>query len=362
MSTLFDAYARYANCYLLIAEKAAELFVREPTQAKGVAIFDHNREQIEAALEWVQQQEETPERDFVLASFIDALSAIGMLRYSIREKLIPLLEQRISAAQRLGLKDMEADAYDDLGIKYAYLGYLQQAIELFEMARVIALEASDRALIGDIENHIRLAHKQLKGHQQQPAKILTLLHLPVLHVRQLFAVLTRNPFMEIMVLNKLASIYLEWGRLNVAATLFHRAILLSKEQSYRFGELDASIGLLHLEMLKSVTTGNNFTSIPLKDSREFEWSNDLLVLETLLDLAPAIQGAEIMARSLQKNNDPRAIEIYEKLDRILSETEKIMMASQQNLGHRGEIFFSGLTTIKDTIAAIIELYSGGDSK
>lgn len=362
MPTLFDAYARHANCYLLIAEKAAELFVREPTQAEGVAIFDHNREQIEAALEWIQQQEETPERDLVLASFIDAVSAIGMLRYSIRDKLIPLLEQRISAAQRLGLKDMEADACDDLGVKYAYLGYLQQAIELFEMACVLALEASDRVLIGDIMNHIRLAHMQLKGHQQQPAKILTLIHLPVLHFRQLFAVLTRNPFMEIVVLNKLASIYLEWGRLNVAATLFHRAISLSNELSYRLGKLDASLGLLHLELLKSVTKGSNFSPLPLEVNHEFEWSNDLRVLETLLDLAPAIQNVETMAQSLQKNSDPRAFKIYEQLDRILSEMDKITLASQQKLEHRQEVFLSGLTTIKETITSIIKLYSGGDSK
>jgi hypothetical protein len=101
MPKLFDAYARHANCYLVVAEKAAELFVRESTQTKGIAIFDDNRGQIEAAQEWVEQQEVTRERDLVMASFVDALSAPGMLRFSIRDKLIPLLEKRISIAQRL---------------------------------------------------------------------------------------------------------------------------------------------------------------------------------------------------------------------------------------------------------------------
>lgn len=361
MPTLFDGHARHANCYLIIAEKAAELFVREATQAKGVAIFDHNQEQIEVALEWVQQQGETHERDLVLASFIEAISATGTLRYNIRNKLIPLLKQRISAAQRLGLKDMEADAYDDLGIKHAYLGYLRQAIEFFQMARTIALEVPNRALVGDINNHIRLAHKQLKGHQQQSAKILTLFRLPLLHVKHWFSVLAKNPFMEIMVLNKIAGVYLEWGRLNAAATLFHRAILLSKEQSYRFGELDASIGLLHLEMLKGVAKGSAFTPLPFEDNREFEWSNDLLVLEALLDLVPAIQSAEIMAQSLRKNNDLRAIEIYQQLDQILLDTDKILLASEQKSEHKQELFISGLTTIKETIIAIIQLaYSSGE--
>ena len=179
MPTLYDAHVRHAHLYLLLAEKAGELFVKESTQSKGVAIFDHNRGQIEAALEWVEHQDDTRERDLVFVSFVDALSATGMVRYSIKEKLIPLLEQRVSAAQRLGLKDMEADACDDLGIKYAYLGYLRQAIEVFETARTIASEASDKDLVQDIEDHIRLARKQLKMHNQQPAKILTLFQLPL---------------------------------------------------------------------------------------------------------------------------------------------------------------------------------------
>jgi len=152
MPTSFSAHARHVNCFLLIAQKSAELYVQRTTQAKGVAIFDHNQEQIEAALEWVQHQDVTREIDLTLALFIEALSTVGMLRYSFRARLIPLLEQRVSAAQRLGSKSMEADAYDDLGIKYAYLGYLSQAIGLFETARVIALEESDKVLVRDIVN------------------------------------------------------------------------------------------------------------------------------------------------------------------------------------------------------------------
>ena len=89
-------------------------------------------------MECVDQQEEPYERDLFLASFVDAVSGPGMLRYSIRDKLVPLLEQRIFIAQRLGAKDMEANAYDDLGIKCAYLCYHREAIELFK--RRLALQ------------------------------------------------------------------------------------------------------------------------------------------------------------------------------------------------------------------------------
>jgi tetratricopeptide (TPR) repeat protein len=184
MPKLFDAHARHANCHLVLAEKAAELFVRESTQTKGIAIFDDNRRQIEAALEWVEQQPETRERDLVLASFLDALSGPGMLRYSIRDKLIPLLEQRIFIAQRLGAKDMEADAYDDLGIKYAYLGNHREAIELFQKAASIASETSDKDLQHDIQKHLELARKQLQGRSQKPANALTLFRLAFFQIKR----------------------------------------------------------------------------------------------------------------------------------------------------------------------------------
>jgi len=363
MPNLYDAHARHVHLYLLLAEKAGELFVKDLTRSKGVTNFDQNRGQIEAALEWVVGQGETRERDIVLATFINALSALGMVRYSIKDKLIPLLLQRVSAAQRLGLKDMEADAYDDLGIKYAYLGYLRRAIEVFETAHAIASETSDKELVRDIENHLQLARNQLKGHKQQPGKILALLlPLPILQLKRWFAIVSKNPFMEIMVINQIASIYLEWGSLEAATSLFRRAILLSKEHAYRFGELDASMGMLHVEILKGPTMGEEFTSLPLEDNREFEWSNDLLVLETLLDLAPAIQTAETMAQSLQKNNDPRAAKIYKLLDQILAETDNILSGSQQESNNKQETFLSALTIIKDSLTAIMKMYSTWDPR
>jgi len=38
-------------------------------------------------------------------------------------------------------------------------------------------------------------------------------------------------------------------------------------------------------MLEEGTARNDFTTLSLEDNREFEWSNDLYILETLLDLA-----------------------------------------------------------------------------
>ena len=146
MPKLFDAHLRHVNLYLSEAENADGYFSTESTQADGITIFDRNREQIECAIEWITHQTATDQIDILLARFADSLSSIGMVRYSIKEKLIPLLEQKVLAAQRLGWKDLEADSFDGLGILYAFLGYLRQAIKYFEMAYEIAAQTKDRRL------------------------------------------------------------------------------------------------------------------------------------------------------------------------------------------------------------------------
>jgi tetratricopeptide (TPR) repeat protein len=354
MPKLFDAHARHSNCYLVLAEKAAELFVRESTQTKGITIFDDNRGQIEAALEWVEQQEETHERDLVLAAFVDALSGPGMLRYSIRDRLIPLLEQRISIAQRLGAKDMEADAYDDLGIKYAYLGYHQEAIKLFQKAAGGASEASYKDLRHDIQKHLELARKQLQGRSQKPANVLTLVRLVFFQVKRGIAQVSKNPFMEITALNRVASIYLEWGWPDVAARLFQRAMNLSKENAYQLGELDAAMGLLYSEILMG---SQNFTPLPLAENVQFEWSNDLLVMQTLLELGPVIQKVETIAHHMKQSGDSRASQIYQGLDNIMAEMDKLLSAIQQKTENKQEILVSCMTAIRDILANTIILSS-----
>lgn len=359
MPTLFNAFIRHVNYFLMIAQKSAELFVQSPTQAKGVAIFDHNQEQIEAALEWVHHQDVTRERDLMLALFIEALSTVGMLRYSVRARLIPLLEQRVSAAQRLGLDGMEADAYDDLGIKYAYLGYLRQAIELFETARTLAIEVSDKALVRDIDSHIRLAHKQqIKGEQLPRTRLSNIFRLIFFRIKLSFARASKNPFAEIAMLTNIANIYLDLRKWSLAIQLFRESSTISQKNSYRFGELQASMGMLQAEMFKNnAANGSVITNRVSEQIGDFEWSNDFLVFETLLELAPAIQNAESIAHRLRENNNPDAGQIYEQLDQILVETNKIHVVAQKNSTRKDEIFVSCLEEIKNSLAIIVRIKS-----
>jgi tetratricopeptide (TPR) repeat protein len=359
MPSSYEAYWRHANLYLSAAEGADELFSKKLTQEKGITIFDQNREQIESAIEWIIHQDATSQTDILLSRFADALSSIGMVRYSVKEKLIPLIEQKIAAAQRLGWKDLEADSFDGLGILHAFLGYLQLSIQYFEMAYEIANRIGNEELKRNIQTHIRLAHKQLKKKNLPPTeKFPGLLRLILLRLRLLFAEIIKNPYTEITTLNSIANIYLDLRKWNSAIRHYQRAIAISKKHSYRFGELQASMGLLQAEMSKNMSRDELLSASRVSNlASDFEWSTDLSVFETLLEIAPAIQNAESIAIRLSRKNDPRTSEIYKQLDQIMIRTSEIVSAASERSTQKHEVFIAGLKGIKDNLASITEINS-----
>ena len=360
MPSLYDAYWRHTDFYLIETERADQLFSNESTQGKGISIFDQNKEQIEIALEWITHQDPTIQTDILLARFVDALSAIGMVRYSVREKLIPLNERKIAAAQRLEWKDLEADSFDGQGILYAFLGYLPQAVQYFEKAYDIAQKIGDKELKRDIQIHIKLAKKQLKKNDLLPsAKFISLLRLILLGLRFIFTNLNKNPFTQIGTINSIATIYLDLEKWDLAIQFYQRAHSMSQKQSYLFGELEASLGLLQAEMSKSEVGGETvYTSIPVNLASDFEWSTDLSVFEILLETAPAIKNVEALASHLAKKNDPRVNEIYERLDQIMLRTNEIVSVVREGSVQRHEVLLDGLRGIKDNLTSIMKLFSG----
>lgn len=177
-----------------------------------------------------------------------------------------MLEQKVLAAQRLGWKDLEADSFDGLGILYAFLGYLRQAIKYFDTANEIATQIKDKSLKSNIQKHIRMAQKQLgKGEQQQHGKLRNSFSLMILKVKLLFARNKKNPFAEIAILNNIANIYLDSRKWGLAIRLFREANTISQKNSYRFGELQASLGLLQAEMFKDNIMNDNYAPSLVSD-------------------------------------------------------------------------------------------------
>jgi len=363
MPSRFSAYLRHFNFYLPLAAQAADLFAEDRSQMKGLHIFDENQPQIDAALEWLQQQKETHERDLVLVSFIDAISGIGLVRFHVENRLLPLMQVRIDAAQRLEDKVIQADAYDDLGIAYAYLGYLEQSIANFQIARSIASEVGDGTILEDIENHLRQAESQFSGRNRISSGVPGLIRLVKLQIRLFLSYFRGTSLVEITILNDLADIYIEWGMLDAAARLLQRANLLSAEHSFRLGEIQSSLGLLHIELIREGNVAELAAILKMGTKSDgFEVSNNLYFFETLLEILPALETAELMAQSLSMNNQNEpAKEIYELLDEILAQMTLVQIAVQERDSNKGEIMIKSLTTIKECLARVISLYSNREA-
>jgi len=357
MPSIHDARWRFVNHYLSVAEEADQFFSRKTTQEKGVSVFDQNRGQIESVLAWITEQNPDERFDIFLARFVDAISSIGLIRFSIKENLIPLYKRKIAAARNLGWKDLEADSLDGLGIVIAYLGYLPQALHYFESAYEIVKQTNDKELKSDIQAHIQLAKKQLKN-RSKPAtmKLLDLIQLIPLQFRFLFARIIGNPFIETATLNGMASIYLDWGKWNLSVRNYQRAISIAKRHAYRFGELQASLGLLQAEMSKDMGGSQFLPTSELSDQADdFEWGTDFSVLETLIEITPAIQNAEAIAVHLAKDDDPRSSEIYEQLDQIMLRMDEIVEALNRSGVERQRAFLVALRGIKDNLKTVKKL-------
>lgn len=361
MPTMHEAIMRHMNYFLGIAQTADGFYSEEKTQEMGMKIFDRNREQIDLAIKQNLLQTPSNETDLLLAQFVDAVSSVGMIRYSVTETLIPLAEQKILAAQRLGWKDLEADALDGLGILYAFLGYLRQAINYFEMAMGVAEQTGEKDIQQEIQSHLQRALKQSANRRLSSApKVLEMLRLIVLQVKLVFASIRTNPFTIVALLNRIGNTYLSLERWDLSIRYFEKAILLSRKHSNRFRELEASMGLIQAKMSKDAAnvSGVSTTAVhELINDIGFEWSLDFDIFETLLELAPVIKNVEMIASQWARNNDSRASELYGLLDQIISQTNQLLVAGSADPEQKREMVAAALQCLKNDLARIVQITS-----
>lgn len=358
MPSLHEAYWRHTNLYLSIIEEANNLFNSNVGQEKGLVVFDLNSDQIDSAISWLIQLVPTDQTDFLLVHFVDALSMIGIIRYGASEILIPLYECQIAATQRLSIKELEADAIDGLGILYAYLGHLPRAIDCFQHAKRIADGSKDKELRKDIKNHIRLANKQLEDKNMfslQITKVTCVLRLIPAGISLRLAQLKRDRFSEIKSLNRIANILLTLEKWDTSNLYFQRAKSLSQTLSYRFGQLEASMGLFQVEISQDARGEISYVK-ELRDlSSDFEWGVDVQVMEALIEIIPTIDHIEAIANYLAKKNDPMANEIFQQLDQIMLRTEEIVTSTRKDTIQKHEVFITALQGIRDNLARVVQV-------
>ena len=113
---------------------------------RGLAIFDRERTQIEAAFQWlVQQPNETTAT--VLNRFVNATAQTTALRFPPSQR-IEWFERQLAAARSICNRHSELSALGNLGLAYADLSDTHKAIEHYVAALLIAREIGDRPRCG----------------------------------------------------------------------------------------------------------------------------------------------------------------------------------------------------------------------
>lgn len=127
--SLFTGKLRHAQHYVDAASRAETLFKQGGAgQQAGLALFDQERPQIDAAWFWTRAQPPSEEIDALLNSFAYATVEIGDLRYNKRAERIPQLQAALEAARRWNATELIAAWFGNLGLAYHYSGDLHTAL------------------------------------------------------------------------------------------------------------------------------------------------------------------------------------------------------------------------------------------
>src|SRR5205823_4336293 len=127
----------------------------------GLALFDHERAQIDAGWGWARERAGDPDADALLLNYGNATGNISQLRYDIRRERIIQLEAWLAAARRVGHRGAEGAALGNLGNAYADVGDAGKAISFYEQVLAIARELGDRRGEGNALGNLGNAYAAL---------------------------------------------------------------------------------------------------------------------------------------------------------------------------------------------------------
>jgi tetratricopeptide (TPR) repeat protein len=166
---------RHARYYVQIASHSQwELYLKGQV-IEALALFDRERRQIDAGWQWAMDHSRyatpdtrtpDPDVDRLLLDFANATAYVGQLRYDVRRERIPQLEAQRDAARRLGRKEPEMHALNNIGRDYNDIGNYHQAIESLEQSLAVAREIGHRQGEGNALGNLGIAYKNLGEYQR----------------------------------------------------------------------------------------------------------------------------------------------------------------------------------------------------
>ena len=153
-----DLHLAHARLYTAVGEKAESLY-QQGDAVGGLALFDQERAQIEAAYTWLAAGDnESSVRQ--LGILVNAVVFTAGLRFHPQQR-IGWLESQIRAARRVRDRKMEGIALGNLGQTYFVSGDVRTAIEFHKLRLAIARELGDRLAEGIAFGNLGLAFGSL---------------------------------------------------------------------------------------------------------------------------------------------------------------------------------------------------------
>jgi tetratricopeptide (TPR) repeat protein len=161
------ARLRHARHFIEVAAYADQLYLAGGDDIlAGLALFDAERANLDAARRWLQTHAGDAAVDELLVAEADATVHIGNLRYQIQSERIPQIEAALAAARRLDLRAMIGVMCCNLGNAYRDLGAAHAAIAFHQQDLAIARELENRSSEGNALGNLGNVHGDLGNPDQ----------------------------------------------------------------------------------------------------------------------------------------------------------------------------------------------------
>ncbi|MEY2879470.1 MAG: hypothetical protein RLZZ15_1850 [Verrucomicrobiota bacterium] len=158
-AALAGLHLAHSRHYTTVGEEADALYVKKGETMAGLALFDRERAQLEAAYAWLTAQPaDAAARQ--LTALVSAVSYTGYLRFHPRQQII-WQESRLHAARCTKDRLNEGRALNNLGNAHYVLGEARKAIGFYEQRLAIAREIGDRHGEGITLGNLGIAYKNL---------------------------------------------------------------------------------------------------------------------------------------------------------------------------------------------------------
>jgi tetratricopeptide (TPR) repeat protein len=305
---------RHATQHLRVFAECNNLYLDGGETIKsGLALFDTERQNIEAGQKWAREYSSV---DKTAAYLCNQYAGVGIfvlwLRQHRRECLL-WIEAALVAAQQLNDRAAEGVHLGNLGNAFQSLGELRQAVEFYEQALRVFRELGDRRWEGAVLGNLGVIHADL----DEPHRAIEFYKQGLVIAREV-----GDRRGETTVLAGLGGAHAALQDVHHAVELYEQGLAVAREigdqlnESYMLGNL----GNLYLRLgdtSQAVELFNNVLTVAREMGDQYSEANALYAisraLDALDDRSKAIAYAEAALEISERIESPNAIKMRAQL-------------------------------------------------